>query len=176
MLQEGPRDLSDTSDAATARPFADLFGDHDTLVVQHMMMAPEWEKGCPMCSLWVDGFQGVAAHLDQSVSFAVVARAPLARLRAWARERGWTDLRLLSSEGSSFNEDLGVELAADRQLPGLSVFTREADGGIAHFYTSEGSLVERHHRMMDLLNPVWEVLDLLPEGRGDWMPSHSYDG
>jgi predicted dithiol-disulfide oxidoreductase (DUF899 family) len=44
-----------------------------------------------------------------------------------------------------------------------------------HCYTTVGSLVERHHRAMDLFTPVWNLLDLLPEGRGDWMPSHDYE-
>lgn len=175
VFREGPADLSqgDESDFFDTR-LADLFGDRDELVVQHMMFAPEWEKGCPMCSMWADGFDGVAQHLNDRVPFVVVARAPLAKLRAWGRRRGWRRLRLLSSHENDFNADLGTELAADRQLPALSVFTRDADGTIRHFYTSEGSLVDRHHRAMDLLVPVWNVLDLLPSGRGDWMPKHFY--
>ena len=177
VFREGPADLardaeSDFFETRLSQLFPDSGG---PLVVQHMMFAPQDERGCPMCSMWVDGFEGVAHHIGARVGFAVVARAPIAKLRAWGRRRQWRRLRLLSSHENDFNQDFGVELAVDRQLPGLSVFTRDADGAIRHFYTSEGSLLEGHHRAMDLLNPVWNLLDLLPDGRGDWMPRHFYD-
>jgi predicted dithiol-disulfide oxidoreductase (DUF899 family) len=177
VFREAPADRSrnDEGDFFDTR-LSDLFSAPGRcLVIQHMMFSPESENGCPMCSMWVDGFEGVAEHLAQRVDFAVVARAPLAKLRDWGRRRGWKRLRLLSSFDNGFNADMGTELAADRQLPGLSVFTRNPAGELLHNYTSEASLAERHHRAMDLLNPVWNVLDLTPEGRGDWMPRHFYD-
>ncbi len=177
VFREGPADLTRNaeSDFFETR-LSELFPDgRDQLIVQHMMFAPEAEQGCPMCSMWADGFEGLAHHVGDLVGFVVVARAPIAKLRAWGRRRQWRRLRLLSSHGNDFNRDFGVELAEDRQLPGVSVFTRDADGGIRHFYTSEGSLQERHHRAMDLLIPVWNLLDLLPDGRGDWMPKYFYD-
>lgn len=177
VFREGPADLARNaeSDFFDTR-LSELFPDGSSqLVVQHMMFAPESERGCPMCSMWVDGFEGIAHHVADRIAFAVVARAPIAKLRDWARRRQWSRLRLLSSHENDFNRDFGVELAPDRQLPGLSVFTRDTDGGIRHFYTSEGSLEEGHHRAMDLLNPLWNLLDLLPDGRGSWMPRHFYD-
>jgi predicted dithiol-disulfide oxidoreductase (DUF899 family) len=174
VFREGPADLARNaeSDFFDTR-LSDLFGGRRELVVQHMMFGATWEKGCPMCSMWADGLDGVAHHLADRMAFVVVARAPLAVLRAWGRARGWRRLRLLSSHDNDFNRDFGTELGPDRQLPALSVFTRDADG-VRHFYTTEGSLAERHHRAMDLFTPVWNVLDLLPGGRGDWMPRHSY--
>lgn len=177
VFEEGPRDLgrSDPAEFFETR-LSELFeGEKDELLVEHMMFAPDAEKGCPMCSMWVDGLDGVVHHLEDRVNVAVVARAPLARLREWGRRRGWRRVRLLSSERCDFNRDLGAELSPERQLPGYSVFTRDADGTVRHFYTTEGSLVERHHRAMDLFTPVWNVFDLLPSGRGDWMPRHSYE-
>jgi predicted dithiol-disulfide oxidoreductase (DUF899 family) len=170
---EGPGNLSRTSEGAffTTR-LSELFGDKNELLIQHLMFAPDWEKGCPMCSMWADGLNGIAHHLADRVSFAVVAAAPLAKLRSWARVRGWHRLRLLSSWESPFNADLGAELSTDRQLPGFSVFTRNPQGSVFHYYTTEGSLTERHHRAMDLYTPVWNLLDLLPTGRGDWMPQN----
>ena len=35
-------------------------------------------KPCPMCSAWIDGFNGVAHHLSRSLDFAIVAAADLA--------------------------------------------------------------------------------------------------
>ncbi|MEE9608456.1 MAG: DUF899 family protein [Myxococcota bacterium] len=176
VFAEGPPDLArnSASDFSETR-LSDLFAaGKNELILQHMMFAPGAEKGCPMCSLWADGFDGMAHHLIDRVNFAVVTRAPIAKLRDWGRARGWRRLRLLSSHATSFNDDFGVELAEDRQLPALSVFTREENGDILHFYTTEGSLAERHHRAMDLYCPVWNLLDLLPGGRGDWMPRHFY--
>ena len=40
------------------RSLAQLFGDHDQLIVQHFMYGPDWEEGCPSCSFWADSFNG----------------------------------------------------------------------------------------------------------------------
>ena len=125
-----------------------------------------------MCSMWADGFNAVHSHVEQKAGFVLIARTQLENLRRFARARRWNRLRLLSSFDNSFNADFGVELAADRQLPAISVFRCRSDGTIVHCYTTEGSLAERHHRAMDLFTPVWNLFDLLPEGRSDWMPAH----
>ncbi len=67
-----------------------------------------------------------------------------------------------------------MENARDQQPPAMSVFTSNEKGAIDLFYTTEGSLVERQHRAMDLFTPVWNLFDLLPDGRGDWFPKHFY--
>ena len=97
-------------------------------------------------------------------------------LAQWARVRGWQNVRLVSSHGSSLKDDLRMQDGEGRQQPGVSVFTREPDGRIRHFYTGEAMMAPEHFRGMDLLSPVWNLLDLLPEGRGDWMPRLDYDG
>jgi predicted dithiol-disulfide oxidoreductase (DUF899 family) len=176
VFDEGPTDLTRNSDDAFFRTkLSSLFsGEQDALIIQHLMFGPNAEKGCPMCSMWADGFNGVAHHIADRVGFAVVARAPIERLRRWGHARGWRRLRLLSSATNSFNPDFGVQITDDRQLPALSVFTRDEGGRIRHSYTSEDSLQERHHRALDLYSPVWNLFDLLPNGRGDWMPDHFY--
>lgn len=176
VFKEGPADFTKNSESDYFETrLSQLFGEGKSeLIVQHMMFAPGWEKGCPMCSMWVDGFDGLTPHLEDKASFVIVARAPLSKLREWARKRGWRNVRLLSSSDNTFNEDFGVEITPDRQLPALSIFTRDPGGDIYHFYTSEGSLKEAHHRAMDLLSPVWNLWDLLPSGRGNWMPKHFY--
>ena len=177
VFREGPADLANNSDADFFETrLSELFeGNKNELIVQHMMFGPDWEKGCPMCSMWADGLDGAAHHLNDKVNFVLVARAPIAKLRAWAKARDWRRLRLLSSHENTFNPDFHVEITPDRQLPGFSVFTRQPSGEIYHFYTTEGSLKEHHHRAMDLFTPVWNFLDLLPDGRGTWMPKHFYD-
>ena len=173
-FSEGPQDLADNDpDHYFGTHLSELFtAERNTLIVQHLMFSPDRDAACPMCSMWTDGFNAVVRHVEQRTSFVVIAKTQLDKLRAWGRDRGWDRLRLLSSYDSSFNADFGVELAPDRQLPALSAFRCGSDGSIVHCYTTVGSLVERHHRAMDLFTPVWNLLDLLPEGRGDWMPSH----
>lgn len=171
VFREGPAELSENDPGSffdTA--FSSLFPpDRKALIVAHIMFAPGVGRACPMCSMWADGYDPIARHLASRAGFVAVAKTELERFRAYARERAWTSLRLLSSHDNGFNRDFNVE-CDEGQLPALSIFTREPDGRIHHRYTTEGSLVYAHHRMMDLYSPVWNLLDLLPEGRGDWMP------
>jgi predicted dithiol-disulfide oxidoreductase (DUF899 family) len=171
-LAEGPTDLGqDRPISETA--FADLFGIHDTLFVYHLMFHPDDDEACPMCSMWVDGFQGAAHHIAQHTAFAVIAKAPLPKLRAWALRRGWNELRILSSYGTTFNADLNAELRDGAQRPMASVFVKDGQR-VRHFYTLPANFLDGAERGIDLLSPVWNVLDLLPGGRGDWYAENSY--
>ena len=165
---EGPGDLT-REEPVVATTLAELVGGRG-LFVYHMMFAPDWEQGCPSCSMWVDGLHGVAHHLAEVTSFAVIATAPLPKLRAWARRRGWSRLRLLSSYGTTFNADVGAEDPDGGQWPRASVFVKR-DGVVYHRYTT--AMIDN---ALDLLTPVWHVEDLLPQGRGDWEPSSAYAG
>lgn len=173
---EGPRDL-EADEPVRRTTLEDLFGEHDTLVVYHMMFHPDDDEACPMCSLWVDGLHGVSHHLGRRAAFAVIAKAPLPKLRRWARRRGWDGLRLLSSHETSFNVDMDVEGPKGGQWPAVSVFVREGDG-VRHSFTQSAGLLDSDDRGrgMDLLSPVWNVFDLLPDGRGDWLPENDYPG
>lgn len=173
VFREGPADLADEDPSRFFdTPLSSLFeGERNSLIVAHVMFSPEAERACPMCSLFVDGYDAVVKHLAHKAGFVAVAKAELGKFRRYAGTRGWHNTRLLSSHDNSFNRDFNVEVD-EGQLPALSVFTKEPDGRIHHRYTTEGSLVFEHHRMMDLFCPVWHFFDLLPEGRGDWMPGH----
>jgi predicted dithiol-disulfide oxidoreductase (DUF899 family) len=146
----------------------------EQLFVYHMMFDPEWEQGCRMCSMWLDGLDAVAHHIRETTSFAVVAKAELPKLRAWARHRGWDRLRLLSSYGSSFNRDLGAETPEWGQQARVSVFTKDAGGTVRLRYWGDPYFGEGVYRGIDLLSPVWNVLDPLPGGRGAWEPSEGH--
>lgn len=173
-LTEGPPDL-EKDEPTGAVSIRDLFGDHENLVVYHLMYHPDDDAACPMCSMWVDGFNGVAAHLAQHTAFAVVGKAPLAKLRAWARLRGWDGVRILSSHGTTFNADMHAERPDGAQRPMISVLVR-ADDRVRHSYTLPADFLDGAQRGIDLLSPVWNVLDLLPSGRGDWYAGNSYVG
>jgi predicted dithiol-disulfide oxidoreductase (DUF899 family) len=144
----------------------------DTLLLYSFMFGPKMKKPCPMCSSFLDGINGNAPHILQRANLAVVARSPIARIRAFARERGWDHLRLLSSAGNTYSQDYHGEAADGDQVPMMNVFTKSADG-IRHFYASEAVFApESGHDPchLDLMWPLWNVLDLTPEGRGDWYP------
>ncbi len=176
VFREGPADLS-VEDERLFRDIklSDLFAPgKDELIVYHFMYAPNDELPCPMCTMWCDGFDAIEPHVRDRTNFALVARAGLGKFRAWGRLRGWRNIGLLSSENSSFNRDLGAEDETGSQIPGVSVFTRDALGRVRHFFTKHAELDEDNNRGIDLLSPVWNLFDLLPAGRGEWYPSRSY--
>ena len=107
----------------------------------------------------------------------MVAKSPIQRIRAVARERGWNHLRLLSSAGNTYNHDYQGENEKGDQLPSLNVFARR-DGKIHHFFNTEllfaPSEPGQDGRHVDLIWPLWNLLDFTPEGRGtDWRPKLS---
>ena len=176
MFQEGPPRLEDGDAAVTTVRLSDLFSAPErSLVVYHLMLGKKQTSPCPMCTLWIDGFDGVARHLDQNVEFAVAAAADLPTLRAHARARGWNRLRLLSCADNTFKFDLGSEDASGAQDSAISVFTLDAGGSPRHFYTAHPRMDDDiDQRGIDLLAPVWHVLDLTPRGRGDWYANLDY--
>jgi predicted dithiol-disulfide oxidoreductase (DUF899 family) len=130
---------------------------------------------CPMCTMWIDGLNGVAHHLAQNLDFAVAAAADVPTLRAHSRSRGWDRLRLLSCGDSTFKYDLGSEDADGDQDSTITVFALGPDGSPRRIYTSHPTLSDDiHERGIDLLCPTWHVLDLTAEGRGDWYASLEY--
>jgi len=173
-LTEGPPELGQDEPVRTIQ-LAEIFGEHDTLFVYHLMFHPDEDEACPMCSMWVDGLHGVSHHLAQHTAFAVIGKARLPKLRAWARRRGWQGLRILSSYGTTFNADMHAEIPDGTQRPMVSVFVKAGEQ-VRHYYTLPANFLDNSERGIDLLCPVWNVLDLLPGGRGDWYADNSYAG
>ena len=150
----------------------------DTLVIYNYMYGPNMERPCPMCTSMLDALEGNAHHIMQRVNLAVVAKSPLPRILGLAQERGWRRLRLLSSAGNSYNRDYFGEGEDGRQWPALNVF-RKRGNAIHHFWNSELMFVPgdkgQEPRHIDMIWPLWNVLDTTPEGRGkDWHPKLSY--
>jgi len=173
---EGPANL-DAGDTPTRNVrLSELFSaPNRSLVIYHLMYGKKQTKPCPMCTMWIDGYNGVAHHLAQNVDFAIVAAADPPALREYARSRGWKNLRLLSAGENTFKYDLGSEYSDGSQDSTMSVFTRDADGTVRHFYSAHPSMgSEIKERGIDLLTPVYNVMDLTREGRGNWYASLDY--
>lgn len=177
VFEEGPRRLEDGDGPVTTVRLSELFGSPQrALVIYHLMYGKENTTPCPMCTMWVDGLDGIAHHLAPNVDFAVAAAADVPTLRAYARVRGWERVRLLSCADNTFKYDLGSEDEAGVQDSAVSVFTLDAGGSPHHFYTTHPSLADDiNQRGIDLLTPAWHVLDLTPQGRGDWYAQLDYE-
>jgi predicted dithiol-disulfide oxidoreductase (DUF899 family) len=104
-----------------------LFGGSRQLIIHHVMFGPDWEAACPSCTNAVDELSdGLLAHLrSRDTAFALVSRAPLAKLETYRASRGWT-VPWYSSYGSDFNYDFQVTL--DASIPQLSYNYRPAPG------------------------------------------------
>jgi len=182
----------DTPDGERSLP--EIFGSRSQLLVYHFMFGPDWTEGCPSCSFWMDSFDGVAVHLaNRDVELVAVSRAPQERLDAYKRRMGWR-FRWVSSLGNRFNFDFGVSFTEEQrqegaeynyaqvaqpqeELPGVSVFTKDAGGAVYHTYSC-------YARGLDVLNSAYQLLDLVPKGRDEqdlpwsmaWLRRHdSYD-
>ena len=177
------------------RTLAELFGGRSQLVVYHFMFAPEWTQGCKSCSLLADHYNPATVHLEhRDVTMVTVSRAPLAKIAPFKQRMGWT-FNWVSSHESDFNRDFQVTFTPEElesgtatynfdrkpypivELPGISVFYKDADGNVFHTYSS-------YARGLDILIGVYNLLDLVPKGRdeGDapdmsWVRHHDrYDG
>ncbi|MHB8492814.1 MAG: DUF899 family protein [Solirubrobacteraceae bacterium] len=167
--------------------FSELFAaGKDTLVVYNFMFPrssgdtrpgppadtgklPLTETPCPSCTSILDSLDGAAAHLDQRLNLVVVAKSDPERIRTFAGERGWRNLRLLSSRNNVFNRDYQGENAEGAQMPVMNVFVRHGDQ-FRHAWATELMFAPREEgedpRHVDFMWPVWNVLDMTPQGRG----------
>jgi predicted dithiol-disulfide oxidoreductase (DUF899 family) len=170
---------------------AELFDGRSQLIVKHFMFGPEWEEGCPGCSLLSDQVDSARQHFEHNdVSFVAVSRGPIEKLQAYRKRMGWT-FRWVSSAASDFNFDYHVSFSdgtreqgifynfAERpdpevdELSGVSVFYRDYDGAIYHTYSTYG-------RGGEVFLPVYGWLDIVPKGRNetkngnltDWVRRH----
>ena len=178
VFDEGPTDLESTSTAKEVR-LSGLFGNKDTLVLYGYMFGPTAKAPCPLCTSFLDGLEGQAHHLTQHVALAVSARSPIARVRELGRARGWRRLRLLSSSRSGYQRDYHAEIDDAHQMPMMNIFAKR-DGKVFHTWGSELLYAENPEGMdsrhIDILWPLWNVLDLTPAGRGtQWYPKLGYE-
>ena len=169
-----------SSDEGKKVPLSALFrGGKDSLLIYSFMYGPEMQRPCTSCTSILDGLNGTIPHVLQRVNFAVVAKSPIQRIQALARERGWNNLPFVSSVHNSFNADYHGETADGKQMPALNVFERR-QGQIYHTYSTELLFAPTNAgqgpRHVDAIWPLWSLFDLTPEGRdAHWHPELRYD-
>ena len=173
---EVPRDYHFVAEDRSDVTLADLFGQHDTLVVYSYMFGPQRDAPCPMCTSLMGSLDHKIADIRQRVAIAFTARSPIERLVEAKKARGWKDLPVYSDGSGDYTKDFVS--AQDADMPAYNVFTRR-DGKIRHFWSDEIGFdmadPGQDPRGAVEMDPLWLVLDTTPEGRGkDWYPQLSY--
>jgi predicted dithiol-disulfide oxidoreductase (DUF899 family) len=158
------------------RTLGDLFEGRRQLIVYHFMFDPEWDEGCKSCSFVADNFAGALRHLAAyDTAFAVISRAPIAKIERFKKRMGWS-FPWLSSFGTDFNYDFQVTLDENHteynytpasarpahmrgkgEWPGMSVFTRDGER-LFHTYST-------YARGLDPFLNTYNFLDFTPLGR-----------
>ena len=140
---------------------SELFGGKDEMILIHNM-----GKRCTYCTMWADGFNGIAHHLENRAAFVVVSPDDPATQKQFAQSRGWK-FKMYSAHESSFLKDVGFMGDKNDPWPGVSTFRKDAGGKIyrkAWTFFGPG----------DDFCSTWHLLDLLPQGPNDWEPKYSY--
>jgi predicted dithiol-disulfide oxidoreductase (DUF899 family) len=157
--------------------WADLFGAHDTLVTCFWMYGPDRERPCPMCTAFIGSLDIPARDISQRIALAVIGRSPVERQLAFARERGWKNLKFYATVGDRFARDYRGLAPNGEEWPALDVWVRR-DGEVRHFWGAELGGTEdpgQDARGAPDPTPLWNILDLTPGGRGtDWYPRLDY--
>lgn len=133
---------------------------------------------CPSCTSLLDQWDGAAPHATPLVNLVIAAKAPLPHLLTFARERGWRHLELVSCHANTYSGDYGGQNPEGAPMPMLNVFHRDGVT-IRHFWGSELMYARaepgQDPRQLGTLEPIWNMLDLTPEGRPrEWDEQLSY--
>jgi predicted dithiol-disulfide oxidoreductase (DUF899 family) len=142
--------------------FSELFGDKQTLLLYSFMFGPNWDNPCTSCTSLVDGFDRTWYQVSRDAAFVAIAKAPAARINAWASQRGWSQIPLVSGSESTYQADYRCQGDSDdMQWPVMHVF-RKQGGRILHFWGTESNT---NH--LDTVWAYWNLMDFTPEGRPD---------
>lgn len=159
------------------KTLAELFSGKSQLAIYHFMLGPDWEQGCPSCSLLADHFDNLGIHLAQrDVRFLIVSRAPLAKIEPFKTRMGWK-FPWVSSHGSDFNFDFQVSVPKEdaakehiynysptkfpsEERPGMSIFYKDGKGEVFHTYSV-------YARGLEDLMGIYAILDRVPKGRDE---------
>jgi predicted dithiol-disulfide oxidoreductase (DUF899 family) len=157
----------------------ELFDERSQLLIYHFMFGPDWKEGCPSCSLLADHIDGALVHLAaRDVTFAVISRAPYAKIAEFQQRMGW-QFQWVSSYGSDFNYDFHVSFSPQERTqghvhynysethdfggdegPGLSAFYKDTAGDVFHTCST-------YARGGDILIGAYNYMDYAPLGRNE---------
>lgn len=177
---------------------SELFRGGDTLMLYHYMFPrhagdrrpgatvgamaqiPLSEGPCPSCTALIDMWEGTLPHFEGlGGNLAVVAKAPMERVIAFARDKGWQHIRLLSAADNTFKRDYHGEDADGQPVPIMTVFKRWTDGTIRLHWSSELVFEPtdpgQDMRHLGTVEPLWTLFDLTPGGRPDADEQIEYD-
>jgi predicted dithiol-disulfide oxidoreductase (DUF899 family) len=160
------------------RTLAELFEGRRQLIVQHFMLGPGWEQGCPSCSYMADHTDGMNVHLaHRDITMVAISHAPLAEIERFHRRMGW-QFKWASAFGSDFNHDYAVSFRPEEiangevrynygltpfsgeEAPGISVFYKDDTGAVFHTYSTYG-------RGVEVMMGAYQMMDLTPKGRDE---------
>ena len=155
----------------------ELFGHHTTLVSYFWRYGPQRERPCPMCTSLLGSVDIPAVDLEQRIALAVIGRSPVARQLAFARERGWRNLKFYQCVGDEFPKDYRGLAPDGSEWPSLDVWKKDGNE-VRHFWAGESGETadpgEDAHGAPDP-TPPRTILDLTPDRRGtDWYPKLDY--
>jgi predicted dithiol-disulfide oxidoreductase (DUF899 family) len=179
--------IGDEGAPATVR-MSELFGLGDTLMVYHYMFPrhsqdnrsgptrgafaelPLEQGPCPSCTALIDMWEGTMPHFEGlGGNLVIVAKAPIQRVVAFAHEKGWKNIRLLSAANNNFRRDYGGDDPDGEPVPIMTVFRRWPDGAIRLHWASELVYAPtdpgQDMRHLGTVEPLWTLFDLTPGGR-----------
>jgi predicted dithiol-disulfide oxidoreductase (DUF899 family) len=159
-----PEPVDDYTFASTKGPIrlSQLFGSKRDLIVIHNM-----GSGCPNCTLWADGYNGLYPHVADRAAFVVSSPDSPALQRRFARSRGW-GFPMVSHQGTTFAADMGYRARSGGWLPGVSAFRRTRDGIVR--------LNDTGFEPGDDFCAAWHLFDLFPDGAAGWHARFRYAG
>lgn len=150
-----------TNTEGTKVTLGDLFEDKNELIVIHNM-----GMSCPYCTLWADGFNGFTNHIENKASLVLTSPDDYKELEQFSKSRGW-NFKCVSTDGTTFKEDLGFKDDQGHVFPGVSVFLKQDDGTIQHY-------TKAAFGPGDDYCSIWSLFELLPGGSENWHPKKKY--
>jgi predicted dithiol-disulfide oxidoreductase (DUF899 family) len=173
----GAKDYRFLDEQGNELGLADLFGRHDSLFAYFWMYGPERERPCPMCTSLVGSLDIPAPDIEQRTAIVILGRSPVARQLAFARERGWRNLKFYQTIGDDYARDVHA-LSDDGEGAAVTVWRHDGDQ-VRLFWAAEGGAETADpgfdpHLAPDP-TPLWNILDMTPEGRAQgWYPKLEY--
>src|SRR5690242_19685042 len=127
-----------------------------------MAKVPLQEGPCPSCTALIDMWEGTMPHFEGlGGNLVIVARAPIDKVAAFARDKGWKHVRLLSGSANSFRHDYCGDGPDGEPVPIMMVFRRDVDGTVRLHWASELIFEApdpgQDNRHLGTVEPLWTL-------------------